>query len=125
MLAGLILLAACANLGLCLPRAPPTAAGSCASAGARLEPEPHSAPGLYRSLLISLVGGALGLAGSVVLLRDLSAWQPFASYFRCIVTVNADATVYAMALCSWRWPAASCSEPSRCGRFCGRMRIRW
>jgi predicted permease len=98
MLAGLILLAACANLGSLFAA---RAADRSREVALRL------ALGSSRSrilrqvfteaVLISLVGGALGLAGSVVLLRDLSAWQPFASY-PLHVTVNADATVYGMAL---------------------------
>src|SRR5262249_55314816 len=49
------------------------------------------------ALLISLVGGALGLWGSVVLLRGLSTWQPFSRY-PVQLAVNPDAFVYAVAL---------------------------
>ncbi len=78
LLAGLILLAACANLGSLFAA---RAADRSREVALRL------ALGASRSrilrqlfteaLLISLMGGAVGLWGSVVLLRGLSAWQPF------------------------------------------------
>jgi predicted permease len=47
--------------------------------------------------MISLIGGAVGLWGSVLLLRGLSAWQPFPKWpIRVPVTPNA--TVYGVAL---------------------------
>jgi len=49
------------------------------------------------ALLISLIGGAVGLLGSVWLLRGLSAWQPFSRYPVHMV-VNPDAHVYGVAL---------------------------
>src|SRR5207302_7525628 len=49
------------------------------------------------SVLISLMGGAVGLWGSVELLRGLSMWQPIAR-FPIRVPVNPDANVYAIAL---------------------------
>ena len=48
-------------------------------------------------MLISLAGGAVGLLGSVVLLRGLSAWQPM-SNLPIHVPVNPDAKVYVVAL---------------------------
>jgi predicted permease len=52
---------------------------------------------LTEALLISLAGGAVGLAGSVALLRALTAWRPFTSW-PIHLAVNPDANVYAMAL---------------------------
>ena len=48
-------------------------------------------------MLLALVGGAVGLLGSVVLLRGLSVWQPF-SRWPVHLPVNPDANVYAVAL---------------------------
>jgi predicted permease len=52
---------------------------------------------LTEALLISLAGGALGLAGSVALLRALTAWRPFVSW-PIHLAVNPDANVYIVAL---------------------------
>src|SRR4029077_10344493 len=49
------------------------------------------------ALLISLMGGAAGLWGSIVLLRWLAVWQPFPQY-PISMPVNPDATVYGVAL---------------------------
>ncbi len=49
------------------------------------------------AVLISLAGGALGLWGSVALLRALSVWQPLPRY-PISVPVNPDANVYGVAL---------------------------
>jgi len=98
LLAGLILLAASANLGgLFAARA----------ADRSREVALRLALGAKRgrilrtlfteALLISLAGGVLGLWGSVVLLRALSAWQPLPRY-PINVPVNPDANVYAVAL---------------------------
>jgi len=48
-------------------------------------------------VLISLLGGTIGLWGSVVVLRGLSVWQPFAR-FPLHVALNPDANVYGVAL---------------------------
>jgi len=48
-------------------------------------------------LLISLLGGALGLWGSAALLRGLSTWQPVPRY-PIHVVLDPDASVYAIAL---------------------------
>lgn len=98
LLAGLILLAACANLGgLFAARAADRAREVAlrlalgASWGRILRQL------LTEAVLISLVGGTAGLSGSVALLRALSTWQPIPK-FPLHVPVNPDATVYAVAL---------------------------
>lgn len=49
------------------------------------------------ALLIALAGGAAGIAGSVFLLRALSAWQPLPA-FPINVPVNPDLRTYAVAV---------------------------
>lgn len=49
------------------------------------------------AVVISLMGGAVGLMGSIVLLRQLSAWQPF-GHWPVHLAVTPDGTVYAVAL---------------------------
>ncbi|MGB9408414.1 MAG: FtsX-like permease family protein, partial [Terracidiphilus sp.] len=49
------------------------------------------------AVLISLCGGAVGLLGSIVLLRRLSLWQPFPQ-FPINIPVTPDAKVYCVAL---------------------------
>jgi len=98
LLAGLILLAACANLGSLFAA---RAADRSREVALRL------ALGASRSrilrqlfteaVLLSLMGGAVGLWGSVVLLSGLSTWQPF-SRWPIHVPVNPDANVYGVAL---------------------------
>jgi predicted permease len=98
LLAGLILLAACANLGsLFAARAADRSrevAVRLALGAGRLR--------ILRQLfteavLISLIGGAVGLWGSVALLRALSVWQPLPTA-PLQVPVHPDANVYALAL---------------------------
>ncbi len=98
LLAGLILLAACANLGSLFAA---RAADRSREVALRLALGASRARVLRQlfteALLLSLVGGAVGLSGSVVLLRALSVWQPF-SKWPVHVPVNPDANVYAIAL---------------------------
>jgi predicted permease len=98
LLAGLILLAACANLGILFAA---RAADRSREVAVRL------ALGASRirivqqllteAVLISLAGGAAGLVGSVVLLRRLSMWQPFPGA-PVHVPADPDAKVYGVAL---------------------------
>jgi predicted permease len=97
LLAGLILLAACANLGgLFAARA----ADRSREVALRLALGASRARILRQLLteavLISLVGGTVGLLGSIVLLQRMSMWQPFPGA-PIHVPVSPDATIYAVA----------------------------
>jgi predicted permease len=98
LLAGLILLAACANLGSLFAA---RAADRSREVALRLALG-SSRVRILRQLfteavLISLAGGAIGLWGSVVLLRWLAVWQPFPE-FPMNIPVSPDANVYGVAL---------------------------
>ncbi len=98
LLAGLILLAACANLGSLF---------AARSADRAKETALRLALGsrrgiilrqmLTEAVLVSLLGGALGLAGGVLVLHWLSMWQPMPD-IPINVPVNPDAGTYAVAL---------------------------
>ncbi|HYL65149.1 MAG TPA: ABC transporter permease, partial [Candidatus Methylomirabilis sp.] len=98
LLAGLILLAACANLGsLFAARATDRSkevALRLALGSSRLRILRQV---FTEAVLISIIGGAVGLLGSVALLRAVSAWRPVPRY-PVQVPVNPDATVYGVAL---------------------------
>ncbi|MBZ5509068.1 MAG: ABC transporter permease [Acidobacteriia bacterium] len=97
VLAGLILLAACANLGSLFAA---RAADRAREVALRLALG-SSRSRILRQLfteatLVSLIGGGVGLIGSVGLLRALSLWQPFSRY-PIHVAVTPDANVYGVA----------------------------
>jgi predicted permease len=97
-LAGLILLAACSNLGSLF---------GARSADRAKEIALRLALGssrrrilrqlLTEAMLVSLIGGAAGLVGSVLLLRWLSIWRVVPNFF-IRVPVRPDAHVYGVAL---------------------------
>jgi len=98
LLAGLILLAACANLGSLFAartadRAKETALRLALGSRRGLILRQM----LTESLLVSVVGGCLGMAGGIVILHALSAWQPIPD-IPINVPVNPDAGTYAVAL---------------------------
>jgi predicted permease len=98
LLAGLILLAACANLGSLFAA---RAADRSREIALRLALG-SSRKRILRQLLteawmVSIAGGAAGLLGGMLLLRWLSAWQPLPD-FPINLPVNPDAKVYAVAL---------------------------
>jgi predicted permease len=98
LLAGLILLAACANLGsLFAARAADRAkdvALRLALGSRRLTILRQL---LTEAVLVALAGGVIGLAGGVALLHGLSAWQPIPDV-PINVPVNPDVRTYAVGL---------------------------
>ncbi len=98
LLAGLILLAACANLGSLF---------AARAADRAREIAVRMALGSRRQLivrqllteagLVSLAGGICGMAGAVVILRALSTWRPIPN-IPINVPVNPDVKTYALAL---------------------------
>jgi predicted permease len=98
LLTALILLAACANLGSLFAARAADRAREVALRLALGSSRKRVLRGLFtEAIMISLAGGAVGLLGSVALLRALSAWQPFPGY-PIHQVVNPDTNVYLVAV---------------------------
>jgi predicted permease len=98
LLTGLILLAACANLGSLFAARASDRSREVALRLALGSTRKRILRGLFtEAILISLAGGSVGLLVSVVLLRGLSTWQPIPQ-FPIHLAVNPDAKVYLVAL---------------------------
>jgi predicted permease len=98
LLTGLILLAACANLGSLFAARAADRSREVALRLALGSSRIRILRGLFtEAILISLAGGGVGLLGGVVLLRALSAWRPFPGV-PIQLAVNPDVKVYAVAV---------------------------
>jgi predicted permease len=98
LLSGLILLAACANLGsLFAARAADRSREVALRLALGSSRKRILRQLLTESVLLSLAGGVAGLVASILLLHRLSEWQPFPQ-FPLHVPVNLDANVYLLAL---------------------------
>jgi predicted permease len=98
LLAGLILLAACTNLGsLFAARAADRSREVALRLALGASRTRILRQLLTEAVLISLAGGTVGLMGSIVLLRQMSMWQPFPGA-PIHVPLNPDARIYGVAL---------------------------
>lgn len=98
LLAGLILLAACANLGsLFAARAADRAKETAMRLALGSTRKLILRQLITEALLVSMVGGLFGVAGGVVVLRGLSVWQPIPEV-PINVPVNPDFRTYLVAV---------------------------
>jgi predicted permease len=98
LLAGLILLGACANLGSLFAARASDRGREVAlrlALGARRSRILRQL--FTEAILVSLIGGAMGVWGSAILLRSLTTWRPFPE-FPLNIPVTPDARVYLFAL---------------------------
>jgi len=98
LLAALILMAACANLGSLFAARAADRAREVALRLALGSSRKRVLRGLFtEAIVVSMLGGVFGLWASVALLRWLSEWQPFGN-FPMHAPVTPDAKVFAIAL---------------------------
>jgi predicted permease len=98
LLAGLILLAACANLGSLFAARAADRAREIALRMALGSKRKYILRQLFtETILLSLIGGVLGMAGAVAILRFLSTWRPIPG-IPINVPVNPDVRTYLLSL---------------------------
>jgi predicted permease len=98
LLAGLILLAACANLGSLFAARTADRSREIAVRMALGSPRPLILRQLFtEAILVSAAGGIFGMMGAAAILRVLSTWRPIPG-IPINVPVNPDARTYALAL---------------------------
>ena len=94
LLAGLILLAACANLGsLFAARASDRSKEVALRLALGSSRERIMRQLLTEATMISLAGGVVGLIGSIALLPWISAWQPLPQYLSTCLLIRRESTL--------------------------------